>query len=84
MSVEILRVENEFVPKVKKYKQHCNPVQGRTGKKQGYPCNENRNPAIITGKKYEHREILYREWVCVVGTGPHKLYPYIFLTFMHP
>jgi hypothetical protein len=27
---------------------HCNPVQGRTGNKQGYPCNENRFPAMIT------------------------------------
>jgi hypothetical protein len=27
---------------------HCNPVQGRTGNKQGYPCNKNRIPAMIT------------------------------------
>jgi hypothetical protein len=26
---------------------HCNPVQGRTGNKGGYICNENRIPAII-------------------------------------
>jgi hypothetical protein len=28
---------------------HCNPVQGRTGNKQVYPCNEKRIPAMITG-----------------------------------
>ena len=31
-----------------KFGIHCNPGQGRTGKRQVYPCNVNRIPAMMT------------------------------------
>ena len=59
--------------------QHCNPLQGSTGKYreiQGNPCNENRDPAMRTGfpcnlkAGFSLWELTYREFpVSLTGFG---------------